>query len=100
MKFSGKKKFDVLGLGCTAVDELLYVPSFPSADAKVQVEQRLRRWGGLTGVALVTAARLGARCGFAGCLGTDELSGYVAENFAREGVECSHAPRLPEARVV
>ncbi|MGA2864359.1 MAG: PfkB family carbohydrate kinase [Verrucomicrobiota bacterium] len=99
MKASAKP-IDVLGLGCVAVDDLLYVPSFPAVDAKVQVEQGLRRCGGLTGAALVTAARLGARCAYAGCLGTDELSQYVAEDFAREGISTAQAPRLPEARVV
>ena len=29
--------FDILGLGCTAVDELLYVSHYPPADGKVQV---------------------------------------------------------------
>ncbi|MCX6902031.1 MAG: PfkB family carbohydrate kinase, partial [Verrucomicrobia bacterium] len=92
--------FDVLGIGCAAVDDLVYVPSFPPADQKVRVERSARRCGGLTGAALVTAARLGARCGYAGCLGPDEYSRHVAEDFAREGVNIAHAPRLAEARVV
>src|SRR5215475_11226109 len=100
MSPSSKKQFDVLGLGCTAVDDLLYVPSFPPADQKVQVERSLRRFGGLTGVALVTAARLGVRCAYAGCLGTDDLAKFVQENLANEGVNVSHAPRSPEAVVV
>jgi len=95
-----KKSFDVLGLGCVAVDDLLYVPSFPSADGKVRVEQSARRCGGLTGAALVTAARQGARCVYAGCLGTDELSRYAADNLAQEGITTAPAPRLPEAGVV
>ena len=94
------KKFDVLGLGCAAVDDVLYVPTFPAADGKVRVERTARRYGGLTGAALVTAARLGARCAYGGCLGTDEFSQRVADNFTSEGVDISHAPRLPEARVV
>ncbi len=93
-------EFDVLGLGCTAVDDLLYVPSYPSADGKVRVETATRKCGGLTGTALVAASRLGSRCAFGGCLGTDPLSQYVADNFVREGVDVSHAPRLPEAAVV
>jgi sulfofructose kinase len=97
---SPTKRFDVLGLGCAAVDDLLYVPSFPSADQKVRVTHSVRRCGGLTGAALVTATRLGARCAYAGCLGTDSYSEHVAENFAREGVDLSQAPRLSEARVV
>ena len=94
------KRFDVLGLGCAAVDDLLYVPCFPAADEKVHVQRNSRRFGGLTGVALVAASRAGARCAYAGCLGTDELSGYVAGYLGQEGVDLSYAPRLPQARVV
>ena len=94
------RRFDVLGLGCAAVDDLVYVPSFPAPDRKVRVQRSLRRCGGLTGAAIVTAARLGARCAYAGCLGTDDYSRYVAEDFVREGVDISHAPRLARARVV
>ena len=95
-----KKRFDVLGLGCAAVDDILYVPSFPAVDQKVRVERTLRRFGGLTGAALVAASRAGASCAYAGCLGPDELSGYVAGYFTQEGIDISHAPRLPQARVV
>ena len=100
MSARGTKLFDVLGLGCTAVDDLLYVPRFPAADEKVRVQGAARRFGGLTGAALVTASRLGTRCAYAGCLGTDELSSYAAGHLDQEGVDISHAPRLPQARVV
>lgn len=90
----------MLGLGCAAVDDLLYVDSYPPADAKIRVMETARRFGGLTGAALVTAARLGGRCAFAGCLGTDNYSREVADNFVREGVDVSHAPRLAGASVV
>jgi len=94
------KKIDVLGLGCAAVDDLLYVPSAPAPDHKVRIDRTARKCGGLTGTALVAAARSGARCAFAGCLGMDEFSQYVADNFLHEGVEVSDAPRLAEAAVV
>jgi sulfofructose kinase len=94
------QSFDILGLGCVAVDDVIYVPSFPPADSKVQVTQRLRRCGGLSGAALVTASRLGARCSYAGCLGLDELSEHIVRNFQSEMVDVSCAPRLPEARVI
>jgi sulfofructose kinase len=95
-----EKLFDVLGLGCTAVDDVVCVPSFPAADQKVRVERSFRRSGGLTGAALVTAARLGARCAYAGWLGTDEPSRYIAEDFRREGVDVTHVPHSPRACVV
>jgi sulfofructose kinase len=97
---SNGKHIDVLGLGCAAVDDVLYVPSYPPADSKVRAEKWHRQCGGLTGSALVAATRLGARCAYAGCLGTDEFSGHVINNFLHEGVDVSHSPRLPEGGVV
>lgn len=100
MSAQEKKPFDVIGLGCTAVDDLLYVPRFPAADEKTRVEKTARRFGGLTGAALAAGARAGARCAYAGCLGTDEFSDYVAQCLAKEGIDISHVPRPPQGAVV
>lgn len=81
---------DVLGLGIVTVDDFLYVAAYPAADAKVRVSRRLRQCGGLTGTALVAAARQGARAAYAGCLGDDELSDFIRENFRVEGIDASH----------
>jgi ribokinase len=54
----------------------------------------------LTAAALVAAARVGARCAYAACLGMDDLSQYIASNCTSEGINLQHAPRLPQARVV
>src|SRR5207253_1049385 len=78
--------FDILGLGCVAIDDLLYVDSYPLADTKVQVRRRERQCGGLTGTALVAAARLGSKCAYAGTLGEDELSQFVLDRLAGEGI--------------
>ncbi len=91
---------DVLGLGCAAVDDVLYVAGFPAADGKARVQRSIRRSGGLTFAALVAAGRAGARCAYAGCLGNDGLSEHIARELAQEGIDLRHAPRLPEARVV
>lgn len=88
-----KPRFDVLGLGCTAVDEILYVPSYPPADAKVEVRQRERHCGGLAATALVAAARLGARTAFAGTLGSDADSQFVIHTLGQEGVNIRHVVR-------
>jgi sugar/nucleoside kinase (ribokinase family) len=92
--------FDVLGLGCTAVDDLHYVPYYPPADAKLQVRRRERQCGGLTATALVAAARLGARCAFAGVLGQDADSQFVIACFQKEGIDVRHCVRRPEARPI
>ena len=91
------QRFDVLGIGCTAVDEILYVPEYPAADGKVEVRQRERHCGGLCATALVAAARLGAHCRFAGTLGADEGSRFVLETLSREGIDCRFAVRQPKA---
>ena len=82
--------YDVLGLGSVAVDDLLYVPHYPPADAKLQVRRRERQCGGLTATALVAAARLGARCAYAGVLGEDEdwLYELSIDMFPEDG--CLH----------
>jgi sugar/nucleoside kinase (ribokinase family) len=96
----GNAAWDILGLGCVAVDDLIYVPSYPPADAKVRVRHRERQCGGLTATALVAAARLGARCAFAGVLGSDDDSQFVIDCFRREGIDVRHLVRRPDARPI
>jgi sugar/nucleoside kinase (ribokinase family) len=91
---------DVLGLGCVAVDDLLYVAEYPPADAKVPVRRRERGCGGLAATALVAAARLGARCTYAGTLGDDELSRFVLERLDGEGVSVEWVRRREGARPI
>src|SRR5436305_4642194 len=97
---AAQPQYDVLGLGCVAVDDLLYVPAYPPADAKVQVRRRERQCGGLTATALVAAARLGARCAFAGVLGDDPDSRFVLDCLEAEGVDTAHVVRRPDARPI
>lgn len=93
-------RFDVLGLGCVAIDDLLFLAEYPPPDAKVPVQRRDRQCGGLTATALVAAARQGARCGFAGVLGNDELSAFVRRRFEEEGIDVSLARCRPGARPI
>jgi sulfofructose kinase len=90
--------FDILGFGAVAVDDLLYVDDYPPAENKVRVRHRLRQCGGLTGTALVAASRLGASCAYVGLLGDDELSKYVLDCFACEGIDTKHCVRRATAR--
>lgn len=91
---------DVLGLGCTAVDDLLFVPAHPPADSKLQVTRRERQCGGLTATALVAAARLGCRAAYAGTLGEDADSAFVCEALERSGVSTRLVVRRPGVRPV
>jgi ribokinase len=91
---------DVLGLGCVAVDDLLYLPGFPRPEEKVRIRTRQRQCGGLSATALVAAARLGARCAYAGVLGDNELSLFVRDTFTREGIDITWLRTQPGARPI
>jgi len=88
---------DILGFGCAAVDDLLYVEAFPLADAKAQVLRRDRQCGGLVATALVAAARLGARCAYVAPLGEDELSAFALARLRRERIDVTHVAPDPKA---
>jgi sugar/nucleoside kinase (ribokinase family) len=91
------QRWDVLGIGCSTVDELLYVPHFPLPDSKLTVTRRERQCGGLTATALVAAARQGARCAYGGALGDDPQSDFVRAALAAEGIDLSPSPVHPDA---
>ena len=91
---------DILGLGSVAVDDLLYVAKYPQQDTKERVLRRERQCGGLTGTAMVAAAKSGARSSYAGVIGTDELSDVVVRQFERVGVDVSWLARDAAARVI
>lgn len=90
-------KYDVLGWGAAAVDDLIYVDHHPAPDSKMPVRDELRQGGGLTATALVAVARLGGRAAYAGVLGEGELARYTLAELEREGVDCSLTLRQPEA---
>jgi sugar/nucleoside kinase (ribokinase family) len=94
---AGFDMIDVLGLGILAVDELLFVQTYPRPDTKTPIVRHERQCGGLTGTALVAAARLGAGAAYAGLIGDDELSLFVEEAMSREGVDFTHAVRRGDA---
>jgi len=93
----GERRFDVLGIGCSAVDERLFVSHFPAPDGKARVLRRDTTLGGLTAVALVAAARMGARTAYAGRLGSDELSQFVERALQKQGVVTRDVVRCDNA---
>jgi ribokinase len=82
-------KWDVLGFGVVAVDDLIYVDRYPQPDTKIPMQGQRREGGGLTGTALVAAARLGVKAAYGGVLGDDELSRFTIQALEREGVDCT-----------
>ena len=93
-------RWDVLGFGAVAVDDLLYVEHYPPPDSKTAVRETRRDGGGLTGTALVAAARLGARAAYCGVMGHDELSRFAVEQLEQEGVDCTAVLYRDSARPI
>jgi sulfofructose kinase len=90
---SDTKLFDLLAMGCVAIDDFLYVPEYPAAETKMRVSRGERRCGGLAGGALQAAAQLGARTAFAATLGDDELSAFVVDQFQARGINLKYLRR-------
>lgn len=80
------KRFDIVGLGICSVDFFGLVEKYPAAGEKIPMAAFAKQGGGLTGTALVAAARLGAKTAYLGKLGYDEYSHFVLEEFQRDGV--------------
>jgi len=95
MTLNSSSRIDLLGLGAVSIDDLVYVESYPPADAKVPVLRSQRHCGGLTGTALVAASRLGLKTAYGGVLGTDELSSFITEYMKGEGVDMTHVLHRP-----
>lgn len=79
-------RIEILGLGVATVDDLLVVEHFPRVNEKQKILSSVRQCGGLTATALVAAARLGCRCGYAITLGEGELSSFMRRELTREGI--------------
>lgn len=93
-------RWDVLGVGSATVDDFLYVAAYPQPDTKVQVLQTERQGGGLTATAMVAAARLGAKVGYAGLLGYDAISQWVENDLAAEGIDISKVVHRDDAQPI
>lgn len=89
---------DVIGFGAVAVDDLVVVDRYPQEDSKIRARTMHRQPGGLAGTALVAAARMGARCAYAGTLGEDDLSRFILERLSDEGIDVGSVVIEPEAR--
>jgi len=94
------QRWDILGFGLVAVDDLIMVEHYPPPDVRIPVEEVVIQGGGLTGTALVAASRLGAKCAYAGVLGNDALSKWTLAELKRERIDCSPVIRRAGARPV
>lgn len=88
------KKYDVLGAGISAVDDLFYIEEYPPIDCKVPVSASTRQGGGPACTAIAAAGTLGGRAAYTARFGDNELSAYVVSALGRRGVDTS--PIVPD----
>jgi len=82
------KRFDVVGVGYSAVDYFGIVDKYPPpADIKMPMNQFTRQGGGPVATALVALSRLGASVAFAGKMGDDEFGRFMMEELKKENVD-------------
>jgi sugar/nucleoside kinase (ribokinase family) len=84
------KRYDVLGIGVCAVDDLLYVSAYPPPNVKVPISRKTRYAGGLACTAMAVAAHLGGGVAYVAHLGNDELSGFIKKSLETWHVDTSH----------
>ena len=89
------ESFDVVGIGCCAVDYFAVAPHYPESDSKVEMTEFAKQGGGLVGTALVTASRLGARARYIGHVGDDELCQFMISGLQKDGVDTSRVVVKP-----
>lgn len=89
---------DILGVGISAVDDLLYINDVPAVNAKYPVQDSARSGGGLAAVAMVAAARLGARAAYVARFDGGELSAYMTGILKEQGVITDRILRDPQGQ--
>jgi sulfofructose kinase len=82
-------RFDVVGVGYTALDYLAVVPRFPQENLKLEIGEFLVQGGGPTATAVVTARRLGLGAAFIGKMGDDDFGRCMLTELEGEGVDVS-----------
>ena len=86
-----KKRFDVVGMGISALDYVGTMRGFPAEDTKNRLNQLIVQGGGNIGNALTTLSRLGLRTSYIGKVGDDEIGRKILSSLKQEGVNISRA---------
>jgi sugar/nucleoside kinase (ribokinase family) len=95
-----RQEFDVVGVGCVAVDVLAVFEGVIEEDQKMEVRQMTRQGGGLVGTGLTAVARLGGKARYVGRVGDDDDGQFVIKDFQREGVDTRCIEIVPGASVI
>jgi len=79
--------YDVLGIGCHAIDFLCKLDSYPEEDTKLEVSDIEVQGGGNVATALVAVSRLGGSAVYHGVVANDAYRENVLSGLDREGID-------------
>ncbi len=85
-----EKKFDVIGVENLIMDLALQINKLPTTDGIAWLKDYCWQSGGNASSAIVALARLGAKCGMIGTVGSDPFGKFCREDMERHGVDISH----------
>ena len=85
-----EKKFDVIGVENLIMDLALQINKLPKTDGLALLKDFCWQSGGNAASAIVALARLGAKCGMIGTVGSDPFGRFCKEDMQRHGVDISH----------
>ena len=88
LKLPKNRKYQVIGFGENAVDQVCKVPRFPEHDTKVQMEKMLMLGGGTIATACSLCARYGLKTRYVGRVGDDEKGDFALKELAAESMDC------------
>ncbi|MFQ5700753.1 MAG: PfkB family carbohydrate kinase [Acidobacteriota bacterium] len=97
MSGTRRRWLDAFGLGLAVRDLTVRLDPVPAADEKVTARGFAESGGGPVPTALVTLARLGRRCAFAGVVGTDDAGAFIEQDLRREAIDTSCLLRRDDA---
>ena len=78
---------DIVGIGVCTVDHLVTVPRMPHQNENMTALNYDRQPGGLASIALIAAARLGARAKIIARIGDDDAGAYIGRVLRDEGID-------------
>lgn len=85
-----KKYRDVIGVENLMMDFAVQLDRIPETDSLSWMQDYLWQGGGNASTAIVTLARLGARCGMLGVVGSDAFGQFCRDDMIYHNVDVSH----------
>jgi sulfofructose kinase len=95
-------ELDIVGIGLSTLDVLIRLGDMPSWEKGGSISSFGLDGGGPVGTACVAASRLGARVGYIGIAGNDDVARLKIDSLVENGVDVSHLAirEHPETHVI